>query len=69
MASQDFDLGQLNESQQLALQQYMSVTDQEIEAAIPLLARSEWNVQVIVLIAFDNVALTNMETDCHCKIL
>jgi FAS-associated factor 2 len=46
MASPDFDLGQLNESQQLALQQYMSVTDQELQAAISLLSRSEWNVQV-----------------------
>jgi FAS-associated factor 2 len=46
MASEAVDIGQLSESQQLALQQYTSVTDQDVEAAIPLLQRSQWNVQV-----------------------
>lgn len=40
------DLGQLNETQQLALQQFTAVTDQEVEAAIPVLQRSQWNVEV-----------------------
>jgi hypothetical protein len=40
------DIDQLSESQQLALQQYTSVTDQEATAAIPLLQRSQWNVEV-----------------------
>lgn len=46
MSAQDFDPGQLSESQQLALGTYTSVTNQEPSAAIPLLQRSEWNVQV-----------------------
>jgi len=45
MASPEVDVGQLSESQQLALQQYTAVTDQEANAAIPLLQRSQWNVQ------------------------
>lgn len=46
MSNQDFDPVQLNESQQLALGTYTSVTNQEPSAAVPLLQRSEWNVQV-----------------------
>jgi len=46
MSGNDFDPSQLNESQQLALGTYTSVTNQEPSAAIPLLQRSEWNVQV-----------------------
>lgn len=46
MASQGTDVSELSESQQLALQQYTAVTDQDVAAAIPLLRRSEWNVQV-----------------------
>ena len=46
MSNQDFDPMQLNESQQLALGTYTSVTNQEPSAALPLLQRSEWNVQV-----------------------
>ncbi len=42
----DVDLARLTESQQLALQQFTSVTDQDLAAAIPLLDRSQWNVQV-----------------------
>jgi FAS-associated factor 2 len=46
MAEGDMDLGQLSTSQQEALDQYTQVTNQEISDAIPLLRRSEWNVQV-----------------------
>lgn len=47
MAAQDgVDLGNLSASQQEALQQYTDVTGQEIGDAIPLLERSQWNVQV-----------------------
>ncbi len=42
----DFDLNELSASQQEALQQYADVTGQEIKDAIPLLERSQWNVQV-----------------------
>lgn len=40
------DIGQLSPSQQDALQQYTSVTDQDIAPAIPILQRAQWNVQV-----------------------
>ena len=46
MSIQDFDPGQLNDNQQLALGTYTAVTNQEPSAAIPLLQRSEWNVEV-----------------------
>ena len=46
MAEGEFDLGQLSSDQQEALQQYTAVTNQEINEAIPLLQRSQWNVQV-----------------------
>lgn len=48
MSSQDevTDNGELTTSQQEALQTYMTVTGQEPDAAIPLLQRSQWNVQV-----------------------
>ena len=39
----------LSPSQQEALDQYMQVTNQDADAAIPLLQRSEWNVQVCCL--------------------
>lgn len=46
MAEADADISSLTEDQQSTLQQYTSVTDQEVSAAIPLLRRCEWNVQV-----------------------
>lgn len=46
MAETDSDMAALTEQQQLSLQQYVSVTDQDISAAVPLLRRCEWNVQV-----------------------
>jgi hypothetical protein len=42
----EFDIGQLTPTQQEALQQYTQVTDQEINDAVPILERSQWNVQV-----------------------
>ena len=52
MASSQVDLGQLSESQRSALEMYTSVTNQEPSSAIPLLQRSQWNVQVCWLIPF-----------------
>lgn len=46
MATPGTDISQLSEAQQSALQQYTSVTDQNIAEAIPLLQRSQWNVEV-----------------------
>lgn len=42
----DMDISSLSEGQQVALGTYTSVTNQEASEAIPLLQRSEWNVQV-----------------------
>lgn len=54
MSSSDVpDLTQLNETQQAALQAYTNVTDQEPIAAIGLLQRCEWNVQIAVSRFFD----------------
>ena len=47
MSGSEFDIATLTESQQLALGTYTSVTNQDPNAAIALLRRSEWNVQVI----------------------
>lgn len=45
-SSDDSDISNLTTSQQEALQQFVAVTDQNIAQAIPILRRSEWNVQV-----------------------
>lgn len=47
------DVGQLSEAQQAALQNYTDVTNQEPIAAISLLRRSEWNVQIAISRFFD----------------
>lgn len=46
MATEGVDIDQLSPSQQTALQTYTAVTGDEPSRAIPLLQRSEWNVQV-----------------------
>ena len=46
MSAAEVDLDQLSESERLALEQYTSVTGQDPAEAIPLLRRSQWNVQV-----------------------
>jgi len=52
MASEgEFDIGTLSATQQAALQQYTDVTGQEVKDAVPLLERSQWNVQVSVVAA------------------
>jgi FAS-associated factor 2 len=53
MSSPELDISQLNEVQQTALQTYTSVTDQEPLAAIPVLQRAEWNVQIAIARFFD----------------
>jgi FAS-associated factor 2 len=40
------DLDSLSQDQRSSLEQYTAVTNQDIEAAIPVLQRAEWNVQV-----------------------
>ncbi|PBP28321.1 UBX domain protein [Diplocarpon rosae] len=53
MATPETDISELSESQQLALQQYTAFTDQDVQAAIPLLQRSQWNVQIAIAKFFD----------------
>lgn len=52
------DIGQLSTSQQDALQQYTSVTDQDVASALPILQRAQWNVQVRILPAVCNCRVT-----------
>ncbi len=46
MADGDFDPTQLSDNQKEALGTYTALTNQEPSAAISLLERSQWNVQV-----------------------
>jgi FAS-associated factor 2 len=42
----NIDIDGLSQDQRASLEQYTAVTNQDVEAAIPLLKRAEWNVQV-----------------------
>jgi FAS-associated factor 2 len=53
MADADVDIAALSEEQQLALQQFTAVTDQDLAAAVPLLQRCQWNVQIAIARFFD----------------
>lgn len=59
MAASTPDISQLTSSQQEALQTYTSVTDQDPIAAIPLLQRSEWNVQIAIARFFDGEPISD----------
>lgn len=58
MTSPAVDLSSLTEDQQLALQQFTSVTDQELSAALPLLQQCQWNAQIAITRFFDGDAET-----------
>ena len=58
MASDAVDLTALTEEQQLALQQFTSVTDQELTTALPLLQKCQWNAQIAITRFFDGDADT-----------
>jgi FAS-associated factor 2 len=53
MADNGVDIGSLSPDQQAALQQYTAVTDQAVDAAIPILQRAQWNVNIAVTRFFD----------------
>jgi FAS-associated factor 2 len=53
MAEPNVDIAALTEDQQSALQQFTAVTDQDLAAAVPLLRRCEWNVQIAIARFFD----------------
>ena len=58
MADSTIDLTTLTEDQQLALQQFTSVTDQDVSAALPLLQKCQWNAQIAITRFFDGDAET-----------
>jgi FAS-associated factor 2 len=49
----EVDIAALSEDQQLALQQFTAVTDQDLKDAVPLLERCQWNVQIAIARFFD----------------
>jgi FAS-associated factor 2 len=53
------DISQLTAAQQEALQTYTSVTDQDPLAAIAILQRAEWNVQIAIARFFDGEPTTD----------
>ncbi|KAE8151960.1 hypothetical protein BDV25DRAFT_151861 [Aspergillus avenaceus] len=53
MSSSGLDIAQLSDSEQSALETYTTVTGQEPAEAIPLLRRSQWNVQIAIAKFFD----------------
>jgi FAS-associated factor 2 len=59
MASSAFDISSLSAEQQSTLQQYTAVTNQEVEAAVPLLQRCEWNIQIAIARFFDGEPTTD----------
>ncbi|KAK5999003.1 hypothetical protein PT974_01389 [Cladobotryum mycophilum] len=53
MADNADDLGELSPAQRATLHQHMQVTSQELDDAIALLGRSEWNIQISIAKFFD----------------
>ncbi|KAI5867680.1 hypothetical protein GGS23DRAFT_549442 [Durotheca rogersii] len=49
----DVDIGRLSQEQQSVLEQYTQVTAQDVKDAVPLLERSQWNVQIAIAKFFD----------------
>lgn len=62
------DISQLTSSQQESLQTYTSVTDQDPIAAIPLLQRCEWNVQIAIARFFDGEPTTDPVAEAQAQI-
>jgi FAS-associated factor 2 len=52
------DISSLSESQQIALQQFTSVTDQDLSTAVPILQKCQWNAQIAITRFFDGDAET-----------
>ncbi|PWY64039.1 UBX domain protein [Aspergillus heteromorphus CBS 117.55] len=53
MSSSGLDIAELSDSERSALETYTAVTGQEHSEAIPLLRRSQWNVQIAISKFFD----------------
>ena len=56
MSAPATDISQLSQEQQLALQQVTSVTDQDLDTALALLQRCQWNAQIAITRFFDGDA-------------
>ncbi|KAI4739535.1 UBX-domain-containing protein [Aureobasidium sp. EXF-12298] len=56
MSAPATDISQLSQEQQLALQQVTSVTDQDLDTALALLHRCQWNAQIAITRFFDGDA-------------
>lgn len=70
MADADLDAAQLTEDQQLALQQFIAITDQAPKDAIPLLRRCQWNAQVRPYLYFTYLFFEKLTwPDCHNPLL
>ena len=73
MSQPEVDLDGLSDSEKSTLEMYMAVTSQEPSEAIPLLRRSQWNVQVGLSFpassqAYERLADPRM-IDCHIQVL
>ena len=62
------DISSLSSRQQEALQTYTSVTDQDPLAAIPILQRAEWNVQIAIARFFDGEPTTDPVAEARAAI-
>jgi FAS-associated factor 2 len=73
MSQPEVDLDQLSDSEKSTLEMYMAVTSQEPSEAIPLLRRSQWNLQVSLSSPAPGQvygSLTDPRTlDCHIQVL
>lgn len=59
MATPAVDIATLTDQQRSSLEQYTAVTAQEVEAAILILQRSEWNTQIAIARFFDGEPATD----------
>lgn len=64
----DFDLSQLTSGQQASLQQYTDVTGQEIKDAVPLLQRSQWNLEVCLSYGLPSPLESNCSILPRCRL-
>lgn len=73
MSQPEVDLDQLSDSEKSTLEMYMAVTSQEPSEAIPLLRRSQWNLQVGLSSPTSSGAYESLidprMIDCHIQVL
>lgn len=73
MSSPELDVAQLSDGERSALDTYTAVTGQELSQAIPLLRRSQWNVQVgsrklFYPLSYRRYLLMDVPIDCRLQI-